>query len=243
MKKRNSWIWLAGILFCTLGVLATAFAITVKHEPNFYRQSQVPPSEDRKKKAAQFENNFLQMMIHVTERSPNWACTATEAEINCFFQELFVHRNEAESLRKLGISSFCVSLDGDQMRMAFRYGEGWFSTVISYELKVWLVSKEANVIAIQIRSARAGALPISCQSILHQLSEYATKLNYKVSLYRHEGTPVAIVSLQPEQPNPISTLTVLDFGANQVRIQGKTLEHALPPPLIGKGAPLPLSVQ
>ena len=106
--------------------------------------------------------------------------------------------------------------------------------MISYDLKLWLVRKEPNVIAVQILTARAGALPISCQSILHQLADFATKQNYKVSLYRYEGTPVAIISLQPDQPNPISTLTRLEVAQNTLTIQGKTLPHALPPPPIGK---------
>jgi hypothetical protein len=164
------------------------------------------------------------MLAYIDSHQESWGCVASAEEMNCFFQEAFVHKAEAESLRKLGISAPSVTLEGNQIRMAFRYGQGWFSTIVSYELRMWLVSKEANVIAVQILSARAGALPISCQSVLHQLTDFATKQNKKVTLYRHEGTPVAIISLQPDQPNPPSTLTVLDVSKDRLNIQGRTLE-------------------
>ena len=135
---------------------------------------------------------------------------------------------EAESLRKLGISDPVVSLEGDSMRLGFRYGSGWFSTVVSYELKVWLVPKEANTIAVEIVSARAGAWPISSQSILHQLTEFGRNQNMKVSLFRHDGHPVAVIGLQAEQdPHPKWLLTTVTIDSNNnLAIHGETPQNA-----------------
>src|SRR4051794_17529661 len=101
--KRKNWYWVGGVVLAVLSVLGV-LAVGVKHEPNFYRQGQVPPSEHRTKLANQFLNKFTQMMIYYADRADHWGCVASEAEINCFFQEAFVQRGEAESLRKLGIS-------------------------------------------------------------------------------------------------------------------------------------------
>jgi hypothetical protein len=217
--------WLCGITVMVLACGFTALGAALKHEPNFYRQNQVAPSPARTELAYTFARNFGQMIVN--RKMESWGCDATEAQLNCFFDEIFVQRGEAEDLSKHGISSPTVTLEDDHVRLAFRYGSGWFSTVISYDLKIWLVPKEANVIAVEIQKARAGAVPISKQSILHQLAEIARKQNYKVTLYRHEGNSVALIDLQGDQQQPKSILTTLKVKDNTLVIRGRTLEHAI----------------
>jgi hypothetical protein len=225
MKMRKIWwLWGAPLLLAT--GITSALAITVKHEPNFHRQSQVPPGNGRKEKSDEFVRSFGQMIASI--RQPDWRCLATEDQINSFFAEGLVRLGEADNLSRLGISSPSVTLEDDQVRLAFRYGRGWFSTILSYDLRIWLIPKESNLIAVQILRARAGALPVPAQTILHHLSEFAARQNYKMTLYRYEGTPVAIIRLQ-EDPNPTSTLTVLKFSAKGMDVRGTTSELALPP--------------
>ncbi len=226
-KHKVYWALALTILYLAVGV--SVLAALAKHEPSFYRQHQAPPSEARKDLAYAFASKFGQMVADRNARMETWACQATDAQINCFFEEIFVQQGEAEGLRKLGISSPRVTFEDNHLRLAFRYGSGWFSTVISYDLKIWLVPKEANVIALEILSARAGALPISKQSILPQLSDFARKLNYKVTLYRYEGNPVALIELEGDQLHPKALLTTLQVGVNTLSIHGKTLEHAVAP--------------
>src|ERR1043165_4144106 len=229
VMQKNRFVWVFGLVAFVGGDLVLGLIVAVKHEPTFYQQCQAPPSPERKEQADTFLRNFSQMILDMRgKQEEHWGCDATELQLNSFFAEAFDRLGEAETLNNLGISSPCVTLEGEQVRLAFRYGKGWFSTVISYDLKIWLVPKEANVIAVQILAARAGAVPISCQSILHQFTEFARKQNYEVTLYRHEGSPVAVVRLQPDQPNPSASLTVLKFDTGKLSIRGKTLEHALP---------------
>src|SRR6516162_3639146 len=240
--RRRKLGWMCGITTLALAGGLTALAAALKHEPNFYCQGQVPPSEARKELAYTFCRNFGQMLADRDAKKETWRCDASEAQLNCFFDEIFVQRGEAEDLSKLGISSPSVTLEDDHIRLAFRYGSGWFSTVVSYDLKIWLVPKEASVIAVEIGRARAGALPISKLSILHQLSDLASKQNYKVTLYRHEGNSVALVDLQADQQPPKWILTTLKVGSKGLTIRGKTQEHALlplDPTKIVKNNPLP----
>lgn len=238
MRKRKIG-WLCGILFLVLAGGVTALAAAVKHEPSFYRHNQGPSSETSRELAFTFVRHFGEMLQR--RKQEKWGCDTSEAELNSFFNEIFVERGEAEELRKLGISAPSVTFSDDHVRLAFRYGSGFFSTVISYDMKIWLVPKEANVIAVEIERARAGALPISKQSILHQLAEFARKQNYKVTMYRHESNPVALIDLQGDSPQPKSILTMLKIGPSTLHIRGKTLEYAVQPVEFkdGKGAPLP----
>jgi hypothetical protein len=165
MPKRKL-IWMCGTAFVLLAGALSALGAVVKHEPNFYRLSQVQPSPARKKLADDFRNKFIQMIANIHGREDLWNCDTSEVQVNCFFEELFPETGEATALRSIGISSPSVVFEPDRMRLAFRYGTGWFSTIISYDMKIWLVPKEANVIAVEIQSARAGGLPISNQSVL-----------------------------------------------------------------------------
>ena len=235
MGKRKMF-GLGGIMVLVLAGGLSALGAAVKHEPNFYRQGHVPPGPGRHELAMAFVRDFGQMMAS-RRSTESWGCHVTEAQINSFFEEVFSHEVEAENLRKLGISSPSVTLDKDHLRVAFRYGSDWFSTVISYDLEIWLVPKEANVIAVKIRSARAGALPISSQSILQKLSEFAQRQDYKVSLYRHEGSSVAVIHLQPNENHPSAILTSLQVDSGSLSIRGKSLQ--LPPLVIEMPSPTP----
>jgi hypothetical protein len=226
--RKHKFGWLCGITVLLVAAGLAALGAAIKHEPNFYRLNQVPPSEGRKQLAYAFATSFGQMFANKDAKIEKWGCDATEAQINCFFDEIFVQRGEAEELRNLGISAPSVCFDDDHIRLAFRYGTGWFSTILSYDVRIWLVPKEPNVIAVEIQSARAGAVPISKQSILHQLSEIARKQNCKVTMYRHEGNAVALIDLQGDQLQPKSVLTTLKVGSGSVTIRGRTLDHALP---------------
>jgi hypothetical protein len=241
MSKRKFWS-LLGLCILGLAIALTAFGMVVKHEPNFYRQCESPPGDARKELAYAFFSNFAQMLAdRAGQETEIWGCDATQPQLNCFFDEIFVQQGQSEALRDLGISSPRITLEdppldadgkpmpGGYARLAFRYGSGWFSTVISYQLKIWLVPKEANVVAVEILSARAGALPISKQSIVNQLSEYGRKQNFKVTLYRHEGNPVALIDLDGDQPHPTSLTTSLQISAQSLMIRGRTLEHAVAP--------------
>src|ERR1022692_4502051 len=227
MQKRKLF-GLCGITALILAGGVIALGALAKHEPSFYLQRQGAPSKERTGLALTFASHFGQMMQD-RGRKVIWGCNATEAEMNSFFAEMLMQQGEAEGLRNLGISAPSVFLEQDHLRLAFRYGSGWFSTIISYELKVWLVPKEPNVIAVEVLRARAGALPISNHSILRQLSEFGRKQNYRVTLYRHEGNSVAIIDLQGDQQQPKNVLTALTITPNLLSIRGRTLEHGLAP--------------
>ncbi len=224
--ERRKFGWFIAIAGIFLAASAAVVSAVVKHEPNFYREAQVPPGALRIESATTFVSEISNMVANRKTR-PEWSCKLSQTQINSFLEETFVQWGEAESLRKIGIHSPTVVLEDNGMRVAFRYGSGWFSTVISYELKVWLVPKETNVIAIEVLSSRAGALPITSHTVVNQLSEFLRKNNFKVSLYRHERNMVVVVDLENDQPHPAHPLTALNVKSDGFLISGRTLEHAL----------------
>src|SRR5262249_53065349 len=150
-----------------------ALGAVIKHEPAFYLQTQSKSSDSRRQIALGCISKFTQMVEDRKAKKETWGCAVSETELNCFFQEMFSQQGEAADLRRFGISAPAVVLEDKQFRIAFRYDTGWFDTVVSYRIKVWLVPKEPNMIAVEFLNARAGGLPITSQALMHQLCEAA----------------------------------------------------------------------
>src|ERR1700722_15177064 len=110
VRKRKMW-WLSGLFVLALTGAAAALGAVVKHEPNFYRQSKVPPGALRQTLAATVVSNSLQMRADIEAKRESWGCDATEAQLNSLLDEFFDREGETEGLRKLGISAPHVSLE------------------------------------------------------------------------------------------------------------------------------------
>ena len=47
---------------------------------------------------------------------------------------------------------------GDRLKIGFKYGDGFWSTVVWVELKVWLVKDKPNLVAVEQMSSAAKSL-------------------------------------------------------------------------------------
>src|SRR4029077_19716374 len=113
-----------------------------------------------------------------------------------------------------GIAQPRLVFDKERVHLAFRYGRGLFSTVVSIDLRVWLVPKEQNVIALEVEGFRAGALPIATKSLLEKVAEVARAKGVSVNWYRDKGTghAVAILRFQEDQPRPTFLLEAVELN-------------------------------
>src|SRR5260370_20011592 len=208
----------SGLLTAAL-VAGAGFAL--KHDPHFYHASDFPSSAERKQLSIKCVGDFMQMLGDVKggDQKP-WEVSFTESGINSFFQEDLVSLGEAENLRKIGVSEPRVAFDQDRIRFAFRYGSGFWSTVVSYDVRVGAVPKEPNVRAVESLGGRAGAMPISVQSLLAEVTELAARQNIEVTAYRHEGHPVALFRFQADQARPTAHLTCVRSEPGKLTLRG-----------------------
>src|SRR5205085_7177433 len=93
-----------------------------------------------------------------------------------------------------------LALEADRARVGFRYGHGWWSSVVSVEFRAWLVAGQTNVVALELCSFRAGALPLGTQVLLDYIAEAARRQNIEVAWSRHHGDPLALLHFQASQP-------------------------------------------
>jgi len=117
-------------------------------------------------------------------------------------------------------------LEDDRLRLAFRYGKNTWSTIVSYDLKVWLAPKDTNVLCVEILGRHAGALPVSAQTLLNEISEVAAKRGIEVTWWRHNGNPVALIRLQADRARPTARLLRLEVKQGMMTVGGISLEPA-----------------
>jgi hypothetical protein len=225
--SRKSVLLGTGILLLLMAGAAAGLVALVLREPGFYRRVAVPPGPQRHQYSEEFKGEFIGFINRLGERR-GWEATFTQEQINSYLEEDFLTSNTSKQVLPDHVSDLRVALEDGHVRLGFRYHVGRWSTVVSLDMRVWLAAAESNVVALELRGIRAGSLPVSAQSLMERLTEAADRNNIKVSWYRHNGNPVALLRFQSDQPR--STLLLLDnleLHPGQLSIRGQSLEPSL----------------
>jgi hypothetical protein len=205
-RRRRSVLFGLIILLLLAGGGVASLVILLQHEPTFYRRAAVPPGPERRSLCLACAGHAISLKGAI-QRQSDWDQEFSEEQINSLLEEGLRDPNFLKELKDNGIQFTLpaditdprIAFEAGCIRLGFRYHLGRFSTVVSIALRVWVPKAESNVMAVEIQGMRAGAVPISAQSILEHLSAVAESNNIKLSWYRHDGNPVAILHFQSEQ--------------------------------------------
>jgi hypothetical protein len=192
--------------------------ILLRREPEQYRNIAVPEGEARKHLSKLFASHAQDLITIGLSADELWSEEFSADQINSYFAEDFI-RVKPFKLPD-GINSPRIAIEPGRLRFGFRYGTGWFSSVITVDLNCWLPATETNVVAIELLEIHAGALPFSMQSVLEQMADNARRWNLDVNWYRHANHPVALVRIQPDRPNPTILLQHLELKDGSIVIGG-----------------------
>jgi hypothetical protein len=234
-SKMMAAVLLAGGVTVCLG----GAGYLAKREPDFYARAPQPANEyDTRERAARLLTRVQDLKNEIRSRA-EWGDMFTDDDLNCFFAENMGRKGGLASMLPEGMHSPRVAIDGDRLRLGFKYGDGFWSTVVWVELKLWLVAKEPNLVAVEVCDLRTGSLPVGSQSILDSISEAARDSNIEVTWYRNgAGNPVGLFRFYPDQPRPASQILTLDVKDGKVVIAGKSFLNQSPVSTLGV-APLP----
>jgi hypothetical protein len=220
--SRKSFL-LAVTVVLVLASVGSALVWMVQHEPEFYLRTAVPPGHERKQRSGRFFQEFVQM-CQDAHHYQEWSARFEEECINSYFDEQFVTSGLAERVLPEGITAPRIAIEPERIRLAFRYGAGPLTTVISIDLRMWLAPKEPSVVVLELQGLHAGTLPIAAQSLLERVSEAALQNNIEVTWYRHRGNPVAILRFQADQDHPTLRLDHLVLQQGAIEIHGRSTE-------------------
>jgi hypothetical protein len=200
-------------------------ACLVLRVPPAYARVAVPSGLERRKMSGEFVSGVNGVIATVRRNDDSqWQESFSADQMNCYFEEDFL-RATPFRLPK-GIHSPRVRIDDDHFTFAFQYGHGFWSTVVTIDTKMWLVPGERNVVAVEFQGLQAGAIPISMQSFLEQISENARQFAVEVVWYRHGSNPVALVRFQADRENPTVVLQKWELQEGKLVIAGKSNEAA-----------------
>ena len=222
----------SALLLLALVTLAVGgFAAALKYEPPFYVAAErAAASVDLATQSSRLMTRVQGLSNDVATKA-EWGATFEADELNCFLEEYARELDE-----RLGGTAHAprVGIAGDRISFGLRMGTCPFSTVVSVELRAWLVKAEPNCLAVEIESIRAGAIPVAGQSILDRVSEAARESHVDVTWYRHGGKPVGLFRFFTDQGRRTTKqLRSVRVEDGQLRVAGRTATDTVGVPAAG----------
>ncbi|WP_020469182.1 hypothetical protein [Zavarzinella formosa] len=236
MKKRRKLLISGAMLVSFLLAVLAFMAVLVKTPPKFYAESQLPAGEDREALSKDLLAVFSQIRFALVNDEPHWQASFSSDQINAFFQEDFVRAGADDNLPE-GFHEPRLQIQDGRLRLGVRYGSGFWSTILSLELKMWLVSGDINMLAVEIVGLNAGRLPLSTSTLLDYITAMSRQQNIDVTWYRSEGHPVAIMRFQADQTRPTFQFERVELKDQELVLVGRSTESMLTGALRGAGKP------
>lgn len=197
---------IAAILVVVLLVIVGAAAWwgyrAVRQVPEFYRQAlDVDLRESRSASDEMLQQTTA--LASDLRKSGHWQAVFTEAQLNGW---LAVDRaeNHAHAL-PAEITDPRIHIKGSKLIVACRYQSGSINSVVSLTLEPYLT--RPNVLAVRVRRARAGSLPLPLNRILDAIADGVRRTSFRIEWRQADSDPVAQISLPPPRK-----------GANDVQV-------------------------
>lgn len=207
------------LLFCLLGAFRAA-----RHEPEFYQQALNMEPQQQQEAGEQLERRVLELHNNV-RRPGRWEAVFTDEQLNGWLSgDLEV---KFPQLLPPGVSSPRVALGSHQARLACRYETPKINAVVSLALEVHLTD-EPNVVAIRVRKARAGALPLPLKGFLDRIAEVAMQSGLVLRWAQEEGDPVALFKIPSEHEDYVTQgifLESLELRDGEIYLAGRSGEE------------------
>jgi uncharacterized protein YpmS len=187
MKRR--WRWTIGALLFLLAAAGMALFLlyrATQYVPPAYEQAlQLEPrsaargSDEMLKRAADLSNRL--------RKEGAWQALFTQQQINGWLA-VDLPQNHPESLPP-SLSDPRVVIEQDQVVLFCRYEADAVRSVLSLTLEPYVPSP--NVLAVRIRGARAGRVPLPLDDVLKAISRWANDANVPLQWKQTDGDPVA----------------------------------------------------
>jgi len=234
--RRKRLLISIGLLFGFVVLVLVGVAAMVKHVPGYYDQATMRDGSERKQLSSEALANYVSVMNALNNDEATWTATFASDQVNAYFQEdYFAHGGDANLSESF--SAPRVKFEDGKLRVGVRYGQGLLSTILTIEVKLWLVPNQMNVLAMEIVSLQAGSLPLSTGTLLDYISQFARRENIDITWFRHDGHPVAIMRFQSNLTRPTFQFEQLELKGNKLTIVGRATDllAAPPPRVVSKG--------
>jgi hypothetical protein len=223
--RRRYFLVTTGTFLALVGALTGVLLLLVRYEPRWYKQAAVADAAKKDQESREFLNEFGDMLSNIVNNERDWQHTFTDAQINSFLDVGFKEKGLAGRLLPEEISDPRVVIEPDRMHLAFRYRWGALHTIVSLDFNVWLAPGEPNVIALEMAGFHVGALPISVQSMLEDISKVIRDNGIEINWYRQPdtGKPVAVLRFQKDERTTMQ-LQAVHLTQGAITLSGRTAD-------------------
>lgn len=209
---------LAGVVLVIAGVMIGLYA-AMQRVPQRYRNVlKADPAAQ-----AEASDKMLQQATALAsdvEDEGRWQALFSADEINGWLAVDMVENHP--DLLPQGVSDPRVVIEPEDATLFSRVERGSVTSVVSLSVDAYI--QEPNVMAVRIRRARAGVLPLPMEKILERITEAAGKLDLRIRWRQTDGDPVALVSLPPtwDGDDKLVSVEELRFGEGEIFVSGTT---------------------
>ncbi len=221
MRRRRQVLSAMAILATALGLAAGGLLYVIQKAPAFYIAADHPSDWDTHESSARFLTRVLDLQNDIRSKDA-WGDTFSVEEINSFFIENLGPGGKFTDSLPPGFHSPRLAIDGDRLFWGIQYGEGFWSTILWLELKVWLVAGQTNLAAVEICHLKAGALPFGSLSLLDKIADVARDMSMDITWYRNGRNPVGLVRFFARQPRATSQILTLEVKEGKIVVAGRT---------------------
>jgi hypothetical protein len=206
-----------------IGLVAVAIALgfggwlAIGHTPQFYRRALVGDPASQAAASTEMFNRAQRLARDVKERN-TWQAQFTTEQINGYLAVDLV--KQFPELNTPEIRDPRVDLRPGEATLAFQYAGSPVTSVVSLDVDVYL--HEPNVVAIRIRGARAGALPLPLSDVLDAVSRAAEAAEVPLRWRQSDGDPVALVTFKAQPGRPQLVIDKLEISDGVLEIAGRT---------------------
>lgn len=202
-----------------LGVGAYVLYRASQRVPEFYREALQATPKDREEASDEMVQQVTALASD-TQKDGVWEAVFTAEQINGWLA-VDMPRNHPDLLPS-SVSDPRVTIEPEQVRIACRANRGDWTGVVSVAVDVYLA--EPNVVALRIREARVGSLPLPLQGILDKISQEAAQTDIEIRWRQAEGDPVVEVLIPPPRDKDDKRVRIesLQLGEGRVYVSGST---------------------
>lgn len=228
---RRRLITFAVALLLIAGVAGGTLLWALWQVPEFYEQALAHQSdpEVRQESAKEFDQRAWRLVAEL-QHAPAWSEEFRQDDVNSWLAEE-LHTKYPE-LVPPGVSQPRVMLREENIQIGFRFDDTRFQGIISLEVRPWVPA--ANQLAIEVRSVKAGLIPIPLERVIDELSRQLEANGWRIEWTHNGGNDVLVVHLdRGDKDQPV--LERIDLAAGSLRISGtrrrKDSSGPLPQPL------------
>ncbi len=212
-----------------LGVAAFAAYRLSQQVPEFYQQAlRADPQSEQE--ASDLMLQEATALASEVRQGGDWQAVFTAEQINGWLAVDMV-RNHPDLLPR-SVSDPRVAIGPEQVRLACRVDRRNWKGVVWLAVDVYLAD-EPNVIALRIRGARAGVLPLPLDMILDHIGRKADQLDLRIRWRQADGDPVVEIPVPPprDAEEKVLRIETLQLAEGKVYLSGSTQSRSEGGPL------------